>query len=83
MTMRVIEIREDKVSSLAECVEKMLRYGGKAMQCIEAMQGGEMSGERHGYDREDDRYYDREERGRYGGEREMYGERMRRGGRYY
>lgn len=78
--MRVIEIREDKVSSLAECVEKMLRYGGKAMQCIEAMQGGEMSGERHGMD---DRYYDRDDRGRYGGERdEMYGERMRRG-RYY
>lgn len=62
--MRVIEIREDKLSSLTEHVEKGLRYLGKAMQCLDDMQGGgEMMGERKGY-------YDREDMGgRYGGER--------------
>ena len=74
--MRVIEIREDSLRSLAENVEKMLRYAGKSMQCIEDLHGGEMMGERRDYDRE----YDRdEERGRYAGE--MYGDRRR--GRYY
>ena len=74
--MRVIEIREDRLHSLAENVEKMLRYAGKSMQCIEDLRGGEMMGERHDYERE----YDRdEERGRYAGE--MYGDRRR--GRYY
>lgn len=73
--MRVIEIREDRLHSLAENVEKMLRYAGKSMQCIEDLRGGEMMGERREYDRE----YDRdEERGRYSGE--MYGDRRR---RYY
>ena len=74
--MRVIEIREDRLHSLAENVEKMLRYAGKSMQCIEALRCGEMMGERRDYDRE----YDRDdERGRYAGE--MYGDRRR--GRYY
>lgn len=73
--MRVIEIREDRLHSLAENVEKMLRYAGKSMQCIEDLQVGEMMGERRDYERE----YDRdEERGRYAGE--MYGDRRR---RYY
>ena len=73
--MRVIEIREDSLRSLSENVEKMLRYAGKSMQCIEDLRGGEMMGERRDYDRE----YDRdEERGRYAGE--MYGDRRR---RYY
>ena len=57
-------------------MEKMLRYAGKSMQCIEDLRGGEMIGERRDYERE----YDRdEERGRYAGE--MYGDRRR--GRYY
>ena len=74
--MRVIEIREDRLHSLAENVEKMLRYAGKSMQCFEVLRGGEMIGERRDYERE----YDRdEERGRYAGE--MYGDRRR--GRYY
>ena len=74
--MRVIEIREDRLHSLAENVEKMLRYAGKSMQCIEDLRGGEMMGERRYYERE----YDRDdERGRYAGE--MYGDRRR--GRYY
>lgn len=74
--MRVIEIREDRLHSLAENVEKMLRYAGKSMQCIEDLSGREMMGERRDYERE----YDRDdERGRYAGE--MYGDRRR--GRYY
>lgn len=73
--MRVIEIREDNFRTLSESIEKMLRYGGKAMQCIEDMRGGEMMGERRDYEREYDR---EEERGRYAGE--MYGDRRR---RYY
>ena len=73
--MRVIEIREDSLRSLAENVEKMLRYAGKSMQCIEDLRGGEMMGEHRDYDRE----YDRDdERVRYAGE--MYGDRRR---RYY
>ena len=73
--MRVIEIREDRLHSLAENVEKMLRYAGKSKQCIEDSRGGEMIGERRDYERE----YDRDdERGRYDGE--MYGDRRR---RYY
>ena len=61
--------------SLAENAEKMLRYAGKSMQCIEDLRGDEMMGERRDYDRE----YERdEERGRYAGE--MYGDRRR---RYY
>ena len=47
--MRVIEIREDRLHSLAENVEKMLRYAGKSMQCIEDLRGGEMIGERRDY----------------------------------
>ena len=53
--MRVIEIREDRLHSLAENVEKMLRYAGKSMQCIEDLRGGEMMGERRDYEREYDR----------------------------
>lgn len=74
--MRVIEIREDSLRSLAENVEKMLRYAGKSMQCIEDLRGDEIMGERRDYEREYDR---EEERGRYAGE--MYGDRRR--GRYY
>ena len=46
--MRVIEITEDKVSKLSENIEKGLRYLGKAMQCIEEMEGGQEYGERYG-----------------------------------
>ena len=73
--MRVIEIREDSLRSFAENVEKMLRYAGKSMQCIEDLRGGEMMGERRDYERE---YDGDDERGRYAGE--MYGDRRR---RYY
>lgn len=44
--MYMVEITEDKLSNLAENAEKMLRYGGKVMQCIDEMQGSRM-GERN------------------------------------
>lgn len=33
--MRMIEITEKKRNKLSEYAEKMLRYGGKLMQCLE------------------------------------------------
>jgi len=72
----MIEITEDKVECLSEMIEKMLKYGGKAMQCVEEMRENSVRGrmgERYGvrargYDeREDDRK--REEGMGYGRER--------------
>lgn len=59
----MIEITEDKLGTLAENAEKMLRYGGKIMQCIDEMQrGGSRMGERH----YDDYRTMGGDRGRYG-----------------
>lgn len=75
--MYMIEITEDKVECLSEMIEKMLKYGGKAMQCVEEMRENSVRGrmgERYGvrargYDeREDDRK--REEGMGYGRERD-------------
>ena len=46
--MYMVKITTDKLSSISENVEKMLRYGGKVMQCIDELQreGGEEMGER-------------------------------------
>ena len=59
----IIEISESKVEHLAENAEKMLRYGGKLMQCIDELRQGSYMGERDydGYDRMGERSY-----GRYG-----------------
>lgn len=43
--MYMIEITEDKYSELAENAEKMLKYGGKVMSCLDSMKG-EIYGER-------------------------------------
>ena len=44
----MIEITEDKLGTLAENAEKMLRYGGKVMQCIDDLhRGSGRMGERH------------------------------------
>lgn len=68
-TMYMIEITEDKVESLKENAEKMLRYGGKVMQCLDELSNDSRSGERHGdymdY-REMTRGRDRDGDGRYG-----------------
>lgn len=87
----MIKITEDKLGTMAENIERGLRYVGKAMQCVDELQResyGERSGYgmRHGYGmRDDDMNYrypvmDEEEMGMRGG----YGERRGRNsmGRY-
>ena len=39
--MYMIEITENKMDELAENAEKMLRYGGKVMSCIDSLRNGE------------------------------------------
>lgn len=61
----IIEIHEDKLQNLSECAEKILRYGGKLMQCLEDLEGKSKYNEYYGHDkkrREEERYYGREER---------------------
>lgn len=81
--MYMIEITEDKMDELVENVEKCLRYGGKAMSCLDSLRRGngrmgermpmpdyrDWGREERDYDRDDDRYDD-----------DRYGE--RRGGGY-
>ena len=83
--MYVIEITEDKFDGLYENAEKMLKYGGKLMNCLEEVRNdryGERNrmpdyrdrGERRGGMREREEHEDmrhREERGR--GERDYRG----------
>jgi hypothetical protein len=42
--MMMIEISESKVEKMSDYAEKMLRYGGKLMQCIEELSEGEGMG---------------------------------------
>ena len=35
----IIEIQDSKLQSLSEYAEKVLRYGGKLMQCLEEVEG--------------------------------------------
>ena len=42
--MQIIEITESKVEKMSDYAEKMLKYGGKLMQCIEELSGGESMG---------------------------------------
>ena len=78
----MIEITENKMDELAENAEKMLRYGGKVMSCIDSLRNGEgRMGERSpmpdyrdwGRDEQRVRYergMDHDDDGRYG---ERYG----------
>lgn len=65
--MRVIEITEKKRHKMADYAEKMLRYGGKLMQCLDELDEESEMGER-----DDDTGY----RGRMGNRQPM-GRRMR------
>jgi len=83
--MQIIEITESKVEKMSDYAEKMLKYGGKLMQCIEELSEGEGIGRRERereYDDDDDRYD--EMGGRGGSGRGGYGERrgVRGTGRY-
>jgi hypothetical protein len=88
--MKVIKIEESKMDKLSEYAEKILKHGGKLMQCIEELSEGGY-GER---DDEDD-FEDDEEMGmregyrggsrygnRYGNRDEMGMRRSSRTGRY-
>ena len=73
--MRVITIDEGKKEKMSEYAEKMLKYGGKLMQCIESLNEedeDESMGERYG-----ERYGERgvERMGRGGNYGARYGER--------
>lgn len=77
----MIEISESKLDKMSELTEKMLKYGGKLMQCIEEMsESSERMGERHSGGHSSSRFGERYEDDL---ERE-YNERRRRGsdGRY-
>jgi hypothetical protein len=65
--MKIIKIEESKKEKMSEYAEKMLKYGGKLMQCIEDLgEGG--YGERDDEDDDDD-----EMEGMRGGYRGGYG----------
>lgn len=53
----IIEIEHDKIQNLSEYTEKVLRYGGKLMQCLEELEGKSKYNEYRGTDY---RRYDRE-----------------------
>lgn len=89
--MYMIEITENKFDELVENAEKMLKYGGKVMSCLEDMRRGEgRMGERspmpdyRDMGREERRRYERDmdydDEGRYG---ERYGGGYHGGGRRY
>lgn len=46
--MYMIEIEDSKVDKMAELAEKMLKYGGKLMSCIEELSEESGMGERGG-----------------------------------
>lgn len=71
----MIEITENKFDELVENAEKMLRYGGKVMSCLDTMKHGRM-GERSPMD-----YRDWNERERY--DDGDYRHNERHGGRRY
>lgn len=44
MSGYMIEIEREKQTEMAECAEKILKYGGKLMQCIEELGEDEQNG---------------------------------------
>ena len=53
----MVEIKEDLVEDFTECMENILRYGGKAMHCLDKMKRERM-GERMPEYRDGGRDYD-------------------------
>ena len=82
--MRVIKIEEGKVDKMSDYAEKMLKYGGKLMSCIEELSEGGYGERDDDDDWEDDDMGMREGyRGGRGGDRDERGmRRSRRTGRY-
>lgn len=48
--MRMIKIEESKKDKMSEYAEKMLKYGGKLMQCLEELDEGGMGERDDDYD---------------------------------
>ena len=46
----IIEMKEGKLEHLSEYAEKVLRYGGKLMECIEELEGKSKYEEYRGVD---------------------------------
>ena len=69
----IVEIKEDKLEHLTEYTEKVLRYGGKLMQCLEELEGKSKYDEYRGTDykygdhksKERERWDEDKYRGRY------------------
>ena len=53
----IIEVKEDKIQHLSEYAEKVLKYGGKLMQCLEELESGSKYNEYYGQDR---KHYDKD-----------------------
>ena len=47
----IIEVHDDKIQNLSEYAEKVLRYGGKLMQCIEELENKSKYSEYYGKER--------------------------------
>lgn len=60
----MVEISENKVEKMSDYAEKMLKYGGKLMQCLEELSESSM-GQRE-YDEDDEEEDEMGERGGYG-----------------
>lgn len=69
----MIEITDSKAHEMAEHAEKVLKHGGKLMQCIEELCEDSRMGERGGYGR----YGNRMDGGRYRSRYGMRDEEMR------
>ena len=58
--MKIIEITENKMSDLYEYAEKMLKYGGKMMSCLEDLKEGKMGHRGYGNRYDNDGYGERD-----------------------
>lgn len=69
--MYMIEIKEDTYDEIVENVEKMLRYGGKVMSCLDGMRSGRMGQRipdyRDGWRERDEDDYEERHRDRFRG----------------
>ena len=64
----IIEMKEGKLEHLSEYAEKVLRYGGKLMECIEELEGKSKYDEYKGSEvrhRDKERWEDERYRPRY------------------
>lgn len=84
--MKIIKIEEGKVDKMSDYAEKMLKYGGKLMSCIEELSEGgygERDDEDDDFDDDDMGMRENYNRGNNRGYREDMGmRRSRRTGRY-